>query len=142
MPIITLAQAQAVIAGATAAAAERGIHHATVVVTDAGGAVRAAARPDAAPPFTIDVATAKARTAIGFGRATLKSGEVFLPNPSAVSAIGDATGGRFLPLGGGIVVLGEDGAVIGAVAVAGGAPDVDHAIAVAGVMTAGLSTQE
>lgn len=142
MAFISLAQARAILDSAVAAAAERGLANGSIVVTDAGGAVRASQRSDGAGPFTIDIATAKARTAIGFGRATLKTGEIFLANPSAVSAIGDAVGGKFLPLGGGIVVLDSEGVVIGGAAFAGGAPDVDHAIISAAVKAAGLATQD
>jgi len=142
MAFISLLQARDIIDAAVVQATERGLANASIVVTDAGGAVRASQRSDGAPPFTIDIATAKARTAIGFGRATLKSGEVFLANAAVVSAIGDAVGGKFLPLGGGIVVLDDDGIVIGAAAVAGGAPEGDHAIIVAAVRAAGLKTPD
>ncbi|MEO7916576.1 MAG: heme-binding protein, partial [Dokdonella sp.] len=56
---LTLDAAQALLAKARAACAERGFA-ATIAITDAGGHLRAFERADAAPFLTVNVATDKA----------------------------------------------------------------------------------
>ena len=138
MTDITLEQAQAIVGAAIHEAASAGLGAASIVVTDLGGNIRAAARTDAAPPFGIDIARAKAKTAIGFRRSSLKIAAGFGDKPAAVTGLASAVG-TFLPLGGGVVVIDGGGSVIGAAAVAGGAPETDHDVVTAAVAAAGLS---
>ena len=122
---------------AFAEGAARGVVNMTVVVTDPGGEVRLAMRADGQGLFGVDTAVGKARTALGFNRGSLALSKIFT-DPCAVAAISGATGGRFVPLGGGIVVQDQAGTTIGAAAVSGGLPDVDEEIIVAAVEQAGL----
>lgn len=138
MSEITLDQAQAVVAAALQEASAAGLGAASVVVADAGGNMRAAARTDAAPPFGVDIAKAKAKTALGFRRSTLKIAAVFGDKPAAVTGLSAAVG-TFLPLGGGVVITDSTGAVIGGAGLAGGAPETDHAVIAAAVAAAGLN---
>ena len=142
MSEITLDQARSIVAGAHAAAAEKGLAALSVVILDLSGAVRAAERSDGAPPFGTSIAQAKARTALGFRRSTLKTAAVFQAQPAVTTGLADATGGHFLPLGGGVVVIDADDLVIGGVGVAGGLPEVDDAVATAAVTAAGLRIKE
>lgn len=137
MPEITLEQAQAIVGAAFEEAGAAGLGAASVVVADVGGNIRAAARTDAAPPFGIDIAKAKAKTALGFRRSTLKIAGVFGDKPAAVTGLSAAVG-TFLPLGGGVVVTDSEGVVIGGAGLAGGAPETDHAVIAAAVTAAGL----
>ncbi|MBA2934805.1 heme-binding protein [Sphingomonas sp. CGMCC 1.13654] len=139
---LSLQSAQAIIAAALVEVEARGLAAASIVVTDPGGAIRAASRTDKAPAFGVDIALAKARTAAGFGRASIKTAAVFKDNPSATIGLNAAVGGSFLTIGGGVIVTEGDGTVIGAAAVAGGAPEVDHEIATAAVRAAGLATPD
>jgi uncharacterized protein GlcG (DUF336 family) len=140
MNFISLEVARVILDTAFAEAARRGVRNAAVVVTDSGGNLRAAYRSDSWGNFGIDIATAKARTALGFGRATVGTAAIFKDNPTATAGLNGAVGGQFLPIGGGIVVTNTAGDVIGAAAFAGGMPEVDHEIVVAAVAAAGLST--
>jgi uncharacterized protein GlcG (DUF336 family) len=140
MTDIDLATAQAIIEAALAEAASRGMAAVSVVVTDAGGSLRASARSDAAPPYGIDIATAKARTALGFRRSSLKTAAIFGDKPGVVTGLTAAVGGGFLPLGGGVAISGADGTLIGAAGLAGGLPDLDHAVIAGSVAAVGLST--
>jgi uncharacterized protein GlcG (DUF336 family) len=119
-------------------AARRSVVRATIVVTDASGAIRALERNDASGPYGADFALAKARTALGMRSSTLGLAAAFLDRPSVVTCLNGAVGGNFLPLGGGVVVVDDDGAVIGAAAFAGAPAEVDHEIAGAAVNAAGL----
>jgi uncharacterized protein GlcG (DUF336 family) len=142
MPAINLETAKAIIDAAFADAAQRGMKGMSVVITDTGGNIRAANRSDGAGGFGVDIALTKARTAVGFNNATINIAKVFGENPAAVTGLSAATGGRFIPLGGGIIVTSADGEVIGGAAFAGGAPQIDHEIIVAAVKAAGLNTPE
>jgi uncharacterized protein GlcG (DUF336 family) len=135
---LTLDQANAIVTAALAGATQAGLAAASIVVTDRAGAIRAAARTDAAPPFGIEIARGKAVTALGFGRSSLKVAAVFGDKPATVSGLASAVG-TFLPLGGGVVVVDAGGAVIGGAGLAGGAPEVDHAIIAAAVVAAGFA---
>ncbi len=139
MTDITRSTARTIIEAALAGAAEKGLAAVTVVITDIGGAIRAAERTDKAGPFGVDIARAKARTALGMGRSSLKIAAVFGDKPGIVTGLNGAVGGDFLPLGGGVVVIDAEGAVIGGAALAGGAPEIDHEIIAAAVAAAGLS---
>lgn len=140
--MLTLDQARAIVSAAHREAAAQGLAAVSIVVTDAGGAVRASERNDAAPPFGIAIAEAKARTALGFGRSSIKTAAAFAAQPAVVTGLADATGGQFLPLGGGVVIVSTEGAVLGAAGLAGGMPDTDHAAVSAAVAAAGLAIKE
>ncbi len=142
MTEINLAQAKAIIAAAMEGATAKGLGGACVVITDPAGAIRAAERTDAAGPFGVDIARAKARTALGFRRSSIKTAAVFGDKPAVVTGLNAAVEGAFLPLGGGVVVTAIDGAIVGAAALAGGAPDIDHEIIAAAVASVGLSIRD
>jgi uncharacterized protein GlcG (DUF336 family) len=55
-----------------------------------------------------------------------------------MNALSDLTGGRAVPVPGGVLVKDADGAVLGAVGVSGDASDKDEVCAVAGIRAAGL----
>lgn len=110
----------------------------SVVVTDPGGHIRLAMRSDAQGIFGVDTALGKARSALGFNRSSLLLAKTFV-DPVGVAAITAATRGSFVPLGGGVVVQ-QDGVTVGAAAISGGMPQVDHDIIVAAVEAAGLTT--
>lgn len=137
---IPLATALKLAQAAFAEGEAQGVANMTVVVTDPGGEVRLAMRADGQGLFGVDTALGKARTALGFNRSSLALSKIFT-NPCAVAAIAAATGGRFVPLGGGVVVRDAGGAIVGAAAVSGGLPDVDETIIVKAIEFVGLSAQ-
>lgn len=138
MTEITSAQAKAIISAALKGAADNGIGGASVVVTDPAGAIRSAERTDGAGPFGVDIARAKARTALGFRRSSIKTAAVFGDKPSVVAGLNAAIEGPFLPLGGGVIVTDSDGGIVGAAGMAGGMPEIDHEVIVAAVASVGL----
>ena len=134
---ISLQQAQAVAAAAFAQAADIDLHVMSVVITDPGGHIRLALRSDAQGNFGIDSALGKARTALGFNRSSLHLSKVFV-DPCGVAALSGATGGAFVPLGGGVVIQ-HDGITIGAAAISGGLPEVDDNLIRSALAACGLS---
>jgi glc operon protein GlcG len=127
---LTLAAAEAALAGAVAHAESLGVA-AVIVVTDAVGGVTSLARLDGAPPITIRHALAKASSASGLKRSTdeflakrLTTDDVLW---RAISGRGDA----FVVDGGYPLTI--QGRVVGAIGVATGAHEHDSEIAEAGV---------
>jgi uncharacterized protein GlcG (DUF336 family) len=137
---ITLEQARAVIAGTLAAGHERGFKPLTVVVLDAGGHVTAVEREDGSSTKRFEIAHGKAHGAIAFGwgsRRTMGRAEEFAPFvASATVAVG-----ALVPVPGGVLVRGADGALLGAVGVSGDNSDNDEDAAMAGIEAAGLVGQ-
>ncbi len=136
-PALSLDQALAIAGHARAAAREQGLPGISVAVLDADGAVRAALREDPQGSYSVAFATAKARTALGFLRSSLQVSQIF-KDPATVTGLSAAIEGGILPLGGGVLVLDPQGRPVGAVGVAGGMPEVDHAVASAAIVAAGL----
>ena len=131
--MIALADAVALCDACFQAANEREVVKLAVVVTDVGGDIRAAMRSDGQGAFALDIARAKAQSALGFRRSTLALSEHFGTAAASTVGVAQATGQRFIPIGGGVVVTDRDGVIVGALAVAGAAPQVDDAIARAGL---------
>jgi len=134
--VLTLAAARSAIAAAEGEAARRGIGVVTVVVDDAGHVIQLS-RMDAAQVASVNVGIGKARTAAIYRRPSRDFEEQVKNGRIVALALADAT-----PLQGGLPVrLG--GRVVGAVGVSGDTPQVDEAIAAAGVKAIeGLAARE
>jgi uncharacterized protein GlcG (DUF336 family) len=135
---LTLDQANAIALAALAAGGREEVFALSVVVTDPGGCLRCAMRADGVGNFGIDIALGKAVTALGFGMSSAGIASLLGGNQAAVAGIIGATGGRFLPIGGGVLITDASGVLLGAAAVAGSSPDNDARFAAAGVRAAGL----
>ncbi len=141
MTTITLDTARTIIAGARAAAQERGLKPLTVVVLDAGGHVVAAEREDGSSSRRFDIAFGKAHGAVALGlgsRALMTRAE---EQPYFIAAATSAIGGALVPVPGGVLVRDGEGTLLGAVGITGDTSDNDEAAAVAGIEGAGLTAQ-
>jgi uncharacterized protein GlcG (DUF336 family) len=137
---ITLADARKIADTALAEGEKRGAVKMSVVVTDPGGHVRLAMRTDAQGIFGVDTATAKAVSALGYNRPTLALTPLF--SPQATAGITACTGGRFAPIGGGVVATDANGVIVGAVGISGSLPELDHEMVVLAVEAHGFKTLE
>jgi uncharacterized protein GlcG (DUF336 family) len=141
MTRLSLDQALAIVTAARARAAELGRAPLAYAVVDAGGHVLLQAREEdqAFGRGAIAVAKAAGAVAMGMGGARLAAYADGYQN--WFTGIAGALGGDVVPTPGSVLVLGGDGRVVGAVAVAG-APSADdeaiarHAIAAAGLRAA------
>jgi uncharacterized protein GlcG (DUF336 family) len=122
--------AEQLIAGARARAAEIGVPM-CIAVTDESGTLIAFVREDGAKITSVDLAIDKAYTAAGARNHTTFYGRVSQPDGPAWG-IAHSNGGRFSPIGGGVHVL-EDGAVVGGIGISGGTAHEDHDVAMAAV---------
>jgi uncharacterized protein GlcG (DUF336 family) len=141
MSFITVAQANAIIAGVVAKGQQSGMKPLTVAVVDAGGALICFQRNDGAPPLRPAIAIGKAAGAVGFGVASRRLGEMAVERPHFVGAIGHLAPHGLIPVAGGVNVVDGEGRIIGAVGVSGDTSDNDEIAALAGINAAGLNAQ-
>jgi uncharacterized protein GlcG (DUF336 family) len=139
---ISLEMARKIADAAMGEAMARNIHKAAVVVTDLGGDIRVALRADAAGAFGVETARGKAQAALGFNLSSLKLAQVFGASASATAAINAATHGRFVPIGGGVLVTNAEGQIIGAAALSGGLPEIDDEVITRAVRAVGLGVPD
>src|SRR5918992_3732953 len=115
MATLRLAQASAVIAAALAEGRKRNFAPLAVAVLDAGGHLVEFKREDGAGFARFDIAYGKAWGAVGMGFGTRELAERAARFPTFVAAISAATQGRMIPSPGGVLIIGTDGDVGGAV---------------------------
>lgn len=111
----------------------------TVTVLDTGGHTIALEREDGSGTMRAEVARGKAAAALGIGIASRTVGERNQGRDAFLAGVAAASGGEFIPVPGGVLVLNDRKEIIGAVGVSGDASDADEACALAGIGAAGLT---
>ncbi|MFY8054295.1 MAG: GlcG/HbpS family heme-binding protein [Limnohabitans sp.] len=140
MTELTLAQAQAIITAALARSKAEGFKPMGIAVLDAAGHLKAFAREDGASMFRFDIAQAKAWGAVGMGISSRQLAQRAKDNPNFFVSLSATSGGKFLPQPGAVLILSNDGQVLGAVGASGGTGDEDELICAAGVEAVGLKS--
>jgi uncharacterized protein GlcG (DUF336 family) len=135
---LTLAQANAIVAAALAAARTDGLPPVAVAVLDAAGHPLALQREEGATPLRVDIALGKAYAAAGMGVASRVLHQRAQDNPVFFNALASSSQGRFIPQAGAVAIRAADGTLLGAVGASGGTGAQDEAICAAGVNAAGL----
>ncbi len=138
---LTLDVANALVHAALAKGRALGLAPLTVAVLDAGGHLVAFQRSDNSGILRFDIAFGKAWGALGMG---FGSRELFARaqgNPSFIGAISAASGGRLVPVPGGVLIRNAAGTLLGAVGISGDVSDADEACALAGIAAVGLVAQ-
>lgn len=138
MSTLKLKQAQDLIQAAFVAARAKGYKPMGVVVVDAAGQVKAAAREDGATVLRIDIATGKASAAAGMGVSSRVLTQRAKDLPAFMTALASVSSQKFLPQTGAVLILDADGAVLGAAGASGGTGDEDEEICIAGIAAVGL----
>lgn len=139
MTRITLEQANAVIAAGFAHGGERGLQPLAIAVLDAGGHLIAFQRQDGTSTLRLQIATAKASGALGLGVSSRRIGEMAAERPTFIASLGPIAPHGVVPAAGGVIVVDDKGAPIGAVGVTGDTSDNDEACALAGIAASGLT---
>jgi glc operon protein GlcG len=109
-----------------------------VAVLDAGGQTVSFRREDGCGVLRHDIAHGKAWGALGMGMATRQIRDRLANRPSFQAALAAASGGRFIPTPGGVLIVGAEGQAIGAVGISGDASDKDEFCAIEAIRAAGL----
>jgi uncharacterized protein GlcG (DUF336 family) len=134
---LSLEKAAVIVDQALAKARELNIRPLCVAVLDDGGHLKALKRDDGASILRPPIAIGKAWGAIGMGESSRHLADRLKERPAFLGALSDMTGGKVVPVPGGVLIM--DGTnIIGAVGASGGTADEDEACAVAGIQAAGL----
>ena len=137
-----LADANRLIAGVFDEAAQRGLPPLAVAVLDHTGYLKALQRQDGLSFLRAEICQAKAWGALALGTDSRQLHQRFttdIAQQGFLQALNAMSGGRIVPLPGGVLVRDGSGTVIGAVGVAGAASDDDEACARAAIAAAGFS---
>jgi uncharacterized protein GlcG (DUF336 family) len=141
MTTMTLDMAMTIVKTALDKGHELKLKPLTVAVLDDGGNLIAYAK-EGGGPLRYNVAFGKAFGAVGMGRSSRALGKLAEERPMFVQALIDASGGRLVPVPGGVLARDADGDVVGGVGVSGDTSDNDAACAIAGIEAAGLKAED
>lgn len=139
---IKLEQARAIVSAALEKGREMGLKPLTVAVLDAGGHLVSFGREDGSSTLRPQIATAKAATALALGLSSRAVAAMAADRAAFVASLGPIAPQGIVPAAGGLLVIGPEYTVIGAVGVTGDLSDNDEACALAGIAAAGLATKE
>lgn len=140
MTALTLAQASVIIDKALEHGRQQKLKPLTVAVLDAAGVLKAFKREDqGAALLRPDIAFAKAWGCLGMGVGARRLSQMAEARPHFMAALIETSGGRMVPVLGGVLVRDAAGEVVGAVGISGDTSENDEAAAVAGIKAAGLT---
>ncbi|MCW8836109.1 MAG: heme-binding protein [Rhodospirillales bacterium] len=105
----------------------------TVVVLDAGGQMKAMKREDNSSLLRPEIALGKAWGVLGFGFGGRELARRSAKMPAFFNALSDMSGGRVVPVPGGVIIRNADGDILGSVGVTGDVSENDEICAVAGI---------
>src|SRR5215470_17143677 len=111
---LTLAAASRIVDDALATGRAAKLKPLSVAVLDAGGHLVAFKREDHSGILRFEVAFGKAWGALGLGRPSRGYEKVATERPWFVNALIGASGGRLVPVAGGVLVRNSQGDIIGA----------------------------
>lgn len=138
MTKLTLEQASVIVDTALATANAMKLKPMSVAVLDDGGHVIAFKKQDNSSLMRFEIAFGKAWGALGVGRPSAAIAQLADERPHFVASLMAASGGRIVPVQGGVLVRSAAGEIMGAVGVTGDTSQNDEACAVAGIKAAGL----
>jgi uncharacterized protein GlcG (DUF336 family) len=136
--VLTLAHASKIVDEALSTARAMKMNPMTVAVLDAGGHLVAYKKEDNSAIMRFEVAFGKAWGALGMGRSSRMLEQMAQQRPHFVNALASASGGRLVPVAGGVLVRNSENRVVGAVGISGDTSDNDEICAIRGIRAAGL----
>jgi uncharacterized protein GlcG (DUF336 family) len=142
MSVLTLEQANRVIAAVLKRGVEVDCRPLSVIVVEPGCKVKAFQKEDGSSMIRFEMAFGKAYAALAMGRSSKLVKVRAEEKPIFMRSLQSATGDQIFPEGGGLQIRNVDGEVIGAVGVTGDTEDRDEELAAYGIRTAGLKTDE
>ncbi|MEP3232913.1 MAG: heme-binding protein [Hyphomicrobiales bacterium] len=127
--LVTIDQAEALIAAARKYAKQQNMKPLTIAVLDAGGHLQALIREDGTSNLRPEIAQGKARGAISMGLGSRALYNRAQEQPYFIQAMNGLSGGSLVPVPGGVLIK-QDGAIIGAMGITGDSSDNDEACAI------------
>jgi uncharacterized protein GlcG (DUF336 family) len=141
MTELTLAKANAIIETALSKAAELKLKPLGIVVLDAGGHPVALQRQDGASMLRTEIASGKAYGGLAVGSGSRALSKTAIDRPHFFHGLSGVSGGKIVPVPGGVLIRTKSGAILGAVGVSGDTSDNDEAVAIAGIEAAGFTAE-
>ncbi len=142
MTMITLDQANGIIAAIFARGRELACRPMSVIVVEPGAKVKAFQKEDDSAMMRFEMAYGKAYAALALGRSSSLVRMRTEERPLFMQYLMRASDDQIFPEGGGILIRDKAGDVIGAVGVTGDTQERDEELAAHGVHAAGLLTDE
>lgn len=134
---VTLKDAQNIIEASLQKGAEMNMKPLSVAVLDQGGHVQAFARQDGSSMLRFEIASGKAYGALSVGMGSRWLNDQAASRPHFLEGLNSVSGGKIVPVPGGVLIKDDAGAILGAVGISGDTSDNDEIAAVAGIEKAG-----
>jgi len=141
MSELTLSQANRLIDATLVTAREMDMPPLAVAVLDTGGHLKSLQREDGVSFLRVQICQAKAWGALGLATNSRDIAERYQQDElqqGFINALNAMSGGRLIPLPGGVLIRNPSGLVLGAVGVAGGPSEKDEICALAGIEAIGF----
>lgn len=138
MNSLTLAAASVIVDKALEKGRELKFAPLTVVVLDAGGHTKALKREDGSSILRPEIAAGKAWGVLGMGFGGRDLAQRAAKMPAFFTALSAMSGGRMVPVPGGVLIRSASGEILGSVGITGDTSDNDETCAVHGIKAAGL----
>jgi uncharacterized protein GlcG (DUF336 family) len=138
MADLTLDVARKILDTALAKGVEKKLKPLVVTVLDARGCVKISAAQDGTSLLRSEIAHGKAYGALAMGMGSRALFQRAQEQAYFVGAVNTLAQGRMVPVPGGVLILDDNGTLLGAVGVSGDTSDNDEICAIAGIEAAGL----
>ncbi|MEL6920950.1 MAG: heme-binding protein [Pseudomonadota bacterium] len=138
MATLKLAKSRSIIRAALAKGKALGLKPLSVAVLDAGGHLLAFEREDGASMLRPEIAQGKAFGAVAVGVGSRWLNAQAETRPHFLEGLSNVSGGKIVPVPGGVLIKNAKGEILGAVGITGDTSDNDEACAIAGVEAAGF----
>lgn len=136
--MVSLAIANQIIENAFQKGQELSLMPLSVVVLDKGGHVQAFQRQDGASNLRFEIAFGKAYGALSVGKGSRWLDAQAATRPHFLEGLSGVSGGKIVPVPGGVLIKSDNGDLLGAVGITGDTSDNDEACAIAGIEAASL----
>jgi uncharacterized protein GlcG (DUF336 family) len=110
----------------------------TVAVLDAGGHLKVLKREDQSSLLRPEISFGKAWGVLGMGFGGREFARRAAKMPVFIGALCELSGGRIVPVPGGVLIRSASGEILGSVGISGDTSDNDEICAVHGIKAAGL----
>ena len=140
--MISLEQANRIIAAIFSRARELDCRPMSVIVVEPGAKVKAFQKEDDSAMMRFEMAFGKAYAALALGRSSSLVRMRAEERPLFMQYLLRASDEQIFPEGGGMLIRGEHGELLGAVGVTGDTQERDEELAAHGIRAAGLKTDE
>lgn len=135
---LPLAKATLIVTEALRLGRDAGLLPLTIVALDAGGKMVAMQSEDGSGLIRHEIALGKAYGALGMGISSRLIRDRLSERPTFQNALAAASGGKLIPVPGGVLIETAEGITIGAIGISGDTSEKDEYCAIEAIKLAGL----